>query len=132
MRRVLLAALFVMSSVGIYLVPASADPTTLPRITLSYDFSDNGSSASASGGTFYVAVDVLPEETTGVIRVVAIAPGDSGVSNLVCRFQTIDHSHVRCGFDFTAPGTWAIRSQFAPNESSDVSAVAITNIRVGY
>lgn len=132
MRRVLLATLFVFSSVGIYLVPAYADPPSAQKIALSYDFSDNGSPASASGGTFYVSVDVLPEVTTGVVRVVAIAPGDSGVNNLVCRFQTIAQSRVKCGFDFTAPGTWAIRSQFAPNVSSDVSVVAITNIRVGY
>ena len=134
MRRVLLAALFVASSVGIYMVPASADTSqsNQSKVTLSFDFSDNGSAPSASGGNFNVAVDVLPERTPGLVRVVAVAPQDSGVSNLICRFQTVDRSKVDCSFNFTAAGTWAIHAQYETDQNSDLSAWAVTNIRVGY
>lgn len=113
------------------MVPASADSSP-SKVTLSYDFSDNGSAPSASGGNFTVVVDVLPERTPGLVRVVAVSPQDSGVSNLVCRFQAVDHSNVKCQFNFTAAGTWSIHAQYETDQGADISAWAVTNIRVGY
>jgi hypothetical protein len=130
MRRVIVAALFVASSVGLYVLPATADSPA--KVTLSYDFSANGQPPSASGPNFIIEVDVLPEQTPGLVRVVAVAPDNSGVNNIVCRFQTVDNSHVTCKFNFTAAGTWSIHSQYAADANSDVSAWAVTNIRVGY
>ena len=130
MRRALLAALFVASSVGIMSLPAAADnPLPLP-IVLSFDFSDNSVPASASNGVFNVIIDVLPEHTGGVVRMVAISPDNSGVSNLVCPFQPVQKSHVECAFNFTANGVWTVRAQFAPDTKSDVTSVSITRLRV--
>ncbi len=130
MRRLLVAALFVASSVGLYALPATAD--SQGKVTLSYDFSANSVAPSASGPNFIIEVDVLPEHTPGVVRVVAVAPDNSGVNNIVCRFQTVDKSQVSCSFNFTAAGTWKIHAQYATDTNSDVSAWAVTNIRVGY
>ena len=130
MRRALLAALFVASSVGILALPAAADtPLSLP-IVLSFDFSDNSSPASASSGVFNVIADVLPENTSGVVRMVAIAPDNSGVSNLVCRFQAVQKSQAECTFNFDANGVWTVRAQYAQDDKSDVSSVSITRLRV--
>ncbi len=133
MRRVLCAVLFVASSIGIYMVPAGADPSGpsgQANVSLSYDFSDNNDAASASNGVFNIIVDVLPERTPGVVRIVAVAPSDANVSNLVCRYQVVSKSTVECAFNFTAGGTWAIHAQYAPSRSSDVVATAVTNISV--
>ena len=131
MRRALCAALFVASSIGIFLVPAGADPPTNPdKVSLSYDFSDNNFPASASNGVFNIIVNVLPEQTPGVVRMVAVAPVGAGVNNLVCRYQVVNQSNVECAFNFTASGTWAIHAQYAPNRSLDVAATAVTNISV--
>jgi hypothetical protein len=113
------------------LVPAGADPPTNPdKVSLSYDFSDNNDPASASNGVFNIIVNVLPEQTPGVVRMVAVAPADAGVNNLVCRYQVVSQSNVECAFNFTASGTWAIHAQYAPNRSLDVAATAVTNISV--
>ena len=130
MRRALLAALFVASSAGILALPAAADtPLSLP-IVLSFDFSDNSLPASASNGDFNVIADVLPERTAGVVRMVAIAPDNSGVSNLVCGFQSVQKSQVECAFNFDANGVWTVRAQYAQDDKSDVSSVSITRLRV--
>jgi hypothetical protein len=134
MRRALLAAFCAVASVGFSVAPSFADSTSNSAVTLSFDFSDNGSPPSASGANFHIQVDVLPESTPGIVRVVALPPKDSGVTHLVCRFQpvNVDKSLVRCDFNFTAAGTWTIRAQYATDGQSDVSASAVTNIRVGY
>lgn len=130
MRRTLLAALFVAGSVGMMSLPAAADsPIPLP-IVLSFDFSDNSIPASASNGNFNVITNVLPEHTAGVVRMVAISPDNSGVSNLVCPFQPVQKSQVECSFNFTANGVWTVRAQFAPDTKSDVTSVSITRLRV--
>ena len=131
MRRALFAALFVASSIGIFLVPAGADPPTNPnKVSLSYDFSDNNVAASLSNGVFNIIVNVLPEHTPGVVRMVAIAPAAAGVDNLVCRYQAVSQSSVECAFNFTASGTWAIHAQYAMSRGLDVAAAAVTNISV--
>ena len=133
MRRALTAALLVATSVGVFAVPAIGDTpgTSGPaRVSLSYDFSDNNDPASASNGVFNIIVDVLPEHTPGVVRMVAVAPADSGVNNLVCRYQVVSKSTVECGFNFTASGTWAIHAQYASSRGADVVATAVTNISV--
>jgi hypothetical protein len=130
MKRALLAALFVASSVCITCLPAGADSSTSSNIVLSFDFSDNSSAASASGGLFNIIADVLPEHSGGVVRMVAIAPADSGYSNLVCPFQPEQQSQAECAFNFTTNGVWSIKAQFAPDKLSDVASVSITNLRV--
>jgi len=130
MRRALLAALFVASSVGILSLPAGADSPTPSNIVLSFDFSDNSTPASASNGSFSVIANVLPEHTGGVVRMVAIAPDNSGNSNLVCPFQPVQKSQVECAFNFTTNGVWSIKAQFAPDNKSDVSSISITRLRV--
>jgi hypothetical protein len=113
------------------LVPAGADPPTNPnKVSLSYDFSDNNDPASVSNGVFNIIVNVLPEQTPGVVRMVAVAPASAGVNNLVCRYQAVSESNVECGFNFTASGTWAIHAQYAPIRGLDVAATAVTNISV--
>jgi hypothetical protein len=130
MRRALLAALFVASSVGILALPAAADPPVSLPIVISFDFSDNSLPASASSGVFNVIADVLPENTAGVVRMVAIAPDNSGVSNLVCRFRPVLNSQAECAFNFDANGVWTVRAQYAQDDKSDVSSVSITRLRV--
>ncbi|HUY17317.1 MAG TPA: hypothetical protein VMV11_07125 [Acidimicrobiales bacterium] len=130
MRRALLAALFIASSVGFLALPAVADPLPLLPIVVSFDFSDNSAPASLSNGNFNVIADVLPEHTDGVVRMVAIAPDNSGVSNLVCPFQSVLQSQVECAFNFTTNGVWTVRAQFAPDTRSDVASVSITRLRV--
>lgn len=130
-RRWMVALLVVISGLGITAGAAAADTSTSNPITLSYDFSDNGAAPSVSGGVFNVAVDVLPEQTRGVVRMVAVAPADSGASTMVCKFQDVVNSRVRCAFTFTVSGTWTLHAQYAPDRFSPVAAAATTNIRVG-
>lgn len=130
MRRVLLAALFIASSVGIAILPAAADNTTPTGVVLSFDFSDNSAPASLSNGPFNIIADVLPEHTGGVVRMVAIAPDNAGVNNLVCSFQGVQKSEVECAFAFSANGVWTIRAQYATDTRSGVQAVSVTRLRV--
>ncbi|MBW4077825.1 MAG: hypothetical protein HIU84_04805 [Acidobacteria bacterium] len=137
MRRLLVSALLVASSVGIFTIPAAADPasssttTTIPsKVTLSFDYSDNSSPASASNGRFNIIVDVLPEHTPGVVKIVAVAPDSANVDNLTCNFQAVQQSQVECAFNFTASGVWSIRALYSVTPKDDVSAFARTNLRV--
>lgn len=138
MRRIIVAALLVASSVGIFSASALADPassttttTTSPaKVTLSFDYSDNSSPASASNGLFNIIVDVLPEHTPGVVKIVAVAPDSSGVDNLTCNFQPVQQSQVECAFNFTASGVWSIHALYAVTPKDSVSAFARTNLRV--
>ncbi|HVA70775.1 MAG TPA: hypothetical protein VNF08_05580 [Acidimicrobiales bacterium] len=130
MRRVLLAALFVASSVGMFTIPAVADNSGNGNVVLSFDFSDNSAPASLSNGPFNVIADVLPEHTGGVVRMIAIAPDNAGVSNLVCSFQPVQQSQVECAFNFTSNGVWTVKAQYAPDVRSDVVSVSITRLRV--
>jgi hypothetical protein len=129
MRRLLCAALFVASSIGIIVVPAAADPPS-NKVLLSFDYSDNTAPPSASNGSFNVIVDVLPGDTNGLIRMFAVAPASTNDSNIVCRFQWINQSQAECAFNFPDPGVWAIHSQYVSAPQTDVVAVAVTNLRV--
>ena len=131
MRRLLCAALFVASSIGIYMVPAGADSVTPAKVTLSFDYSDNNSAASASNGTFNVIVDVLPGHTSAAVRIVASSPDGLTSDDLVCTYQSVAKSQVECAFNFTSSGVWSVRAQYATSPKDDVSAVAKTNLRVG-
>jgi hypothetical protein len=130
MRRVLLVALFVASSVGVFTLPAVADNSGNGGVVLSFDFSDNSAPASVTNGPFNVIADVLPEHTDGVVRMVAVAPENSGQTNLVCSFQPVQQSQVECAYNFTTHGVWKIRAQYSPDEKSDVSSVSVTRLRV--
>lgn len=112
-------------------VPAGAESNSPDRIHLSFDFSDNSDAASASNGYFNIIVDVLPERTPGIVRMVAIAPSGADVGNLICPFQKVFRSSVECSFNFPVSGTWAIRAQYAPAKGADVSSGVTTNITVG-
>jgi hypothetical protein len=131
MRRIICAALVVASSIGFYLIPAGADSSTPAKVKLAFDYSDNSVPASASSGTFNINVDVLPEHTPGVVRIVASSPDGLSSGDLVCAYQDVVQSEVDCSFNFTSSGVWSIRAQFAPFKSDSVSAVATTNLRVG-
>jgi hypothetical protein len=129
MRRLLCAALLVASSVGIFVIPVSADPNP-NKIILSFDFSDNSAAASASQGSFNVIVDVLPDAATGLVRMFAVAPASTNDSNLVCRFHWINQSQVECAFNFPDNGVWAVHAQYQIVPDTDVVGVAVTNLRV--
>jgi hypothetical protein len=129
MRRLLCAALIVASSIGIFVIPSTADDSS-GKVLLSFDYSDNSAPASASNGSFNVIVDVLPGSATGLIRMFAVAPASTNDSNIVCHFQWIDQSQAECAFNFPDPGVWAIHSQYVVVPNTDVVAVAVTNLRV--
>jgi len=129
MRRLLCAALLVASSIGIIAIPAVADSGN-PTVLLSFDYSDNSAPPSVSNGPFNVIVDVLPGDTTGLIRMFAVAPASTNDSNIVCRFQWINQSQAECAFNFPDNGVWAIHSQYVVAPQTDVVAVAVTNLRV--
>ncbi len=134
MRRWLVSLAMVVSVVAVA-TPAVADSSSssAPTPLLSFDLSDNGGAPSVSGGVFNVKVDVLPEGTGGFVRTVAISPSDAGVPNLVCRFRAVNNSRVICGFNFTVPGNWTIKAQYAPDPTvpDPVTAVGTTVLRVG-
>ena len=129
MRRLLCAALLVASSIGIIAIPAVADSGN-GTVLLSFDYSDNSAPPSVSNGPFNVIVDVLPGDTTGLIRMFAVAPASTNDSNIVCRFQWINQSQAECAFNFPDNGVWAIHSQYVAAPQTDVVAVAVTNLRV--
>jgi hypothetical protein len=136
MRRVLLAALFAACSFGICALPAgavsqasSAGASFLNGVVLSFDFSDNSAPASTSE-PFNVIADVLPENTGGIVRMVAIAPATANVSNLVCDYIPLQHSEIECAFNFTADGVWQLRAEYATDAKSAVSSVSVTALRV--
>ena len=129
MRRLLCAALIVASSIGIFVIPSTADDSS-GKVLLSFDYSDNSAPASASNGSFNVIVDVLPGSATGLIRMFAVAPASTNDSNIVCHFQWINQSQAECAFNFPDPGVWAIHSQYVVVPNTDVVAVAVTNLRV--
>jgi hypothetical protein len=129
MRRLLCAALLVASTIGIFAVPATADPSP-DKTLLSFDYSDNTAPPSASNGSFNVIVDVLTDDSGGLVRMFAVAPASTGDSNIVCHFQQITQGQVECAFNFPDPGVWAIHAQYVVALQTDVVAVAVTNLRV--
>ena len=130
MRRVLLAGLFVASSVGLFVAPSGADSSTPTSVVLSFDFGDNSAPASVADGPFSIITNVLPERTGGVVRMVAVAPDSANIPNLVCPYQPVQQSHVECVFNFTTNGVWTIRTQYATDTKSAVSSTSITRLRV--
>ena len=129
MRRLLCAVLLVGTLVGATVVPAYADFAP-SRYAMSFDYSDNTAPASASNGHFNVIVD-SPSLNVGLIRLVAVAPSDANVANMVCKFQWISQNQVECGFNFPVPGVWAIHAQYQSVPNTDVIAGVVTNLRVG-
>jgi hypothetical protein len=150
MRRVLLAVFFVAASFGIYVLPTGADSFSVTNVVLSFDFSDNSGPATISSGaasgdscvasapaasvacanSFNVTSDVLPANTGGFVRMVAIAPATSNANNIVCPFQPVQQSQVECGFNFPSSGVWEIKSQYSIDTVLGVSSVSITSLRV--
>jgi hypothetical protein len=124
--------------VGFTVIPAAADSSS-GTVLLSFDYSDNSSPASVSNnsspasvanGSFNVIVDVLPGNTTGLVRMFAVAPASTNDPNIVCKFQWINQSQAECAFNFPDPGVWSIHSQYVVAPQTDVVAVAVTNLRV--
>lgn len=132
MRRVLLAVLFVASSVGILSLPAVADTSGTNGVVLAFDFSDNSAppALSNSNGNFNIIADVLPEHSGGVVRMIAIPPVSSGLGILLCDFQPVQQSQVECNFTFATNGVWSVRAQYATDAKSDISSESITRLRV--
>lgn len=143
MRRLLWTVLFSAASIGVLALPAGADvvaPGNLNPIVLSYDFTNNNASASATNGPFNITVDILPEHTPGFVRVTATAPDGSGNAPLVCAYQPVQQSQVQCSFNFTTSGLWSIRADYAliakatttPTSTTATTQIfAITVLRVG-
>lgn len=138
MRRVLCAALLVAATAGLMALPAGADTATTGGgtigTTLSFDYSDNTTPASASNGTFNIVVDVIPAHTAGFVRLVAVAPASANVPNLVCAFQAITLNQVECAFNFSASGVWSIHADYTTSVKDPVNPVSVTaiaNLRVG-
>ncbi len=129
-----MSLLLVGSVIGTSALPALADTGTSNGPTMAYDLSDNDAPPAVSNGAFNVIVNVLPEGTGGFVRVVALPPANSSVTRLLCKYQPVDtsKSRVECAFKFTTPGTWAIRAQYSTDPSVPVSAIANTNLRVGF
>jgi hypothetical protein len=134
MRKILCAAMLVAATLGVVALPAGADittPTGPLGTTLSFDYSDNTTPASASNGVFNVIVDIIPAHTAGVVRIVAVAPASANEPNLVCAYQVISHSQVECAFNFSASGVWSIHADYATTAKDTVSSIATANLRVG-
>ncbi len=130
MRRMIVAALMAVSTVGMLVIPAGADPGG-PKITMSFDYSDNSSPASVNNGPFNIIVDVLPESVNGLVRMVAFPPADSNQPKQFCSNQWIDNNNqVECSFFFTSDGVWSIRAVYSPAPHTDAMASANTNLRV--
>jgi hypothetical protein len=138
MRRLLWTVLFSAASIGVLALPAGADvvaPGNLNPIVLSYDFSNNSASASASNGPFNITVDILPEHTPGFVRVTAVAPEGSAsipLAPLVCAYQPVQQSQVQCQFNFTTSGLWSIRADYSlSTKATSTQIFAVTVLRVG-
>ncbi|HQU00327.1 MAG TPA: hypothetical protein PLG60_07455 [Acidimicrobiales bacterium] len=133
MRRVLVAALLAVSSIGIFAIPAVADggANDPNKVALSFDFSDNDVAASVSNGAFNIITDVLPEHTAGLVRMIAIAPDGTNDPTMICPFQTVQQSQVECAFTFPDSGVWVIKAQYQPAPKTDVTTSAIIRLRVG-
>ena len=130
MRRMIVAALMAVSIMGMLVIPAGAD-TSGPKLTMSFDYSDNSSPASVNNGPFNIIVDVLPETVNGLVRMVAIPPADSNQPKQFCTYQWINNNNqVECSFFFTADGVWSIRAVYEPGPKTDAVASAYTNLRV--
>jgi hypothetical protein len=132
MRRVLLAVFFIAASFGIYVVPSGADNPLFSNVVLSFDYSDNVAAASANVNAplFNIISDVLPANTGGVVRMVAIPPVASGDSTLVCPFQPVQQGQVECAFNFSTNGVWVIKAQYSIDTKSGVSSISVTSLRV--
>ncbi|MDE3008678.1 MAG: hypothetical protein KGI14_06590 [Acidobacteriota bacterium] len=113
-------------------MPALADgsSTDASQIRLSYDFSDNDAPASASNGAFNIIVDVLPEHTGGLVRLIAIAPDNTNDANMICPFQEVKQNQVECAFTFPDPGVWTVKAQFQSAPKTDVTVSSVTRLRV--
>jgi hypothetical protein len=129
MRRLLCAVILVASTVGFLVLPANAD-TSNSGVLLSFDYSDNTAPASVSNGPFNIIVDVLPGDTTGLVRMFAVAPANTNDPNMVCHFKWINQSQTECVFNFPDNGVWEIHAQYVVAPQTDVVAVAVTNLRV--
>jgi hypothetical protein len=134
MRKVLVAALFLAVTCGLFALPAGADLVIPTNVVLSFDFSNNSVPATTDGGAldvgFNVIADVLPQNTGGVVRMVAIAPASSSANNIVCSFQPVQQGEVECTFYFPADGVWTVKAQYATDTKSGVSSVSTTTLRV--
>ncbi|HEY7931282.1 MAG TPA: hypothetical protein VIC81_03360 [Acidimicrobiales bacterium] len=121
-----------MTSVGVFGLPALADGGAPDpgQLRLSYDFSDNDEPASVSDGVFNIIVDVLPEHTDGLVRLIVIAPDNTNDPTMVCPFQTVKQNHVECAFTFPDPGVWTVKAQYQPAPKTDVTVTSITRLRV--
>ena len=138
MRRTLLAGLFLAASLGFAALPAGADTatttttTSVPPVIIAFDFSDNTQPAAVSNGAFNIIADVLPLTVSGggVVRMVAVAPAASGVSNQVCVFQAVQQGQVECAFKFTTNGVWRVRAEWSDSTKDSIQVVSVTDLRV--
>lgn len=102
------------------------------KVVLSFDFSDNNVPASVTKGTFHIIVNVLPEHTSGMVRIVASPPASMAVfiAPETCAYQKIVKSQIKCGFRFTTEGVWSVHAQYEPSSKAKVSSSAVARLRV--
>lgn len=139
MRRIIWALLFAAASVGFMALPAGADASTTnnsqdPNIILAFDFSDNSVAAAVSNGPFNIITDVLTLDGStagGVVRMIAVAPANSGEPNLKCDYQSVQQGEVECAFNFTTSGVWQVRTEWSDNSKDAVLSYSVTDLRVG-
>lgn len=135
MRRMIIAALLALLPLGLggASAGASAAPNSdNPPVILAFDFSDNSQPASVSNGAFNIVADVLSlsGQSSGVVRMVAIAPSGSSATNQVCGFQSVHKGQVECSFSFPVTGVWRVRAEWADAAKDGVSVSSLTVLRV--
>jgi hypothetical protein len=109
-----------------------ATATTQSKIVLSFDFSDNSVAASATKGTFHIIVNVLPEHTSGMVRIIASPPAAMAVffAPETCSFQKIVKNQIKCGFKFTTQGVWSVHAQYEAAAKGKITSNAVARLRV--
>jgi len=132
MRRLLCGALLIAAILGPVAMTNGANASTNSKIVLSFDFSDNSAAASASKGKFHVIVNVLPEHTNGMVRIVASPPAAMAVfiAPEVCSYKKIVKNQIHCSFHFTTVGVWSLNAQFEHAAKGKVTSNAIARLRV--
>jgi len=109
-----------------------ASASTSSNLVLSFDFSDNSTPASVSNGKFHIIVNVLPERTSGMVRIVASPPASMAVfiAPETCAFQKIVKSQIKCSFHFTTEGVWSVHAQYERAAKGTIAANAVARLRV--
>lgn len=110
----------------------AASTVAKSKVVLAFDFSDNSVPASVSKGTFHIIVNVLPEHTSGMVRIVASPPASMAVffAPQTCAYKKIVKNQIKCGFRFTTEGVWSVHAQYKAKANGAVASSAVARLRV--